>query len=110
MVGYQQEDHRYDMHKGYRENYAFPDYPVLDAGGEENQKAYGNSYEWSLRSIFGRINYDYQGKYLFEANMRYDGSSRLQKEINGVFSLLYLQDGVYQKKLLGTDQKYYRQS
>lgn len=38
MVGYQQEDHRYDMHKGYRENYAFPDYPVLDAGGEENQK------------------------------------------------------------------------
>ena len=76
MVGYQQEDHRYDMHKGYRENYAFPDYPVLDAGGEENQKAYGNSYEWSLRSIFGRINYDYQGKYLFEANMRYDGSSR----------------------------------
>ena len=76
MVGYQQEDHRYDMHRGYRENYAFPDYPVLDAGGEDNQKAYGNSFEWSLRSIFGRINYDYQGKYLFEANIRYDGSSR----------------------------------
>ena len=32
-----------------------------------------------MRSIFGRINYDYQGKYLFEANMRYDGSSVLQE-------------------------------
>lgn len=79
MVGYQQEDFRYDMHKGYRENYAFPDYPVLDAGGEENQKAYGNSTEWALQSLFGRINYDYKGKYLFEANMRYDGSSKFAK-------------------------------
>ena len=76
IAGYQQEDQRYDMHKGQRENYAFPDYPVLDAGGEENQKAYGNSWQWSLRSWFGRVNYDYQGKYLFEANVRYDGSSR----------------------------------
>ncbi len=76
LVGYQQEDQRYDMHRGYRENYAFPDYPVLDAGGAENQKSYGNSWEWSLRSWFGRINYDYKGKYLLEANVRYDGSSR----------------------------------
>lgn len=80
MIGYQQEDHRYDMHKGYRENYAFPDYPVLDAGGEENQKAYGNSSDWALRSYFGRINYDFQGKYLFEANIRYDGSSRFAEK------------------------------
>lgn len=76
LAGYQQEDYRYDMHQGRRENYAFPDYPVLDAGGEENQKAYGNSSEWALRSYFGRINYDFQGKYLLEANVRYDGSSR----------------------------------
>lgn len=76
MVGYQQEDFRNDGHKGYRENFAFPDYPVLSAGGEENQKAYGWASEWALQSMFGRINYDYKGKYLLEANMRYDGSSR----------------------------------
>ena len=79
LAGYQQEDFRNDGHRGERENFAFPDYPVLDAGGEENQKAYGWAYEWALQSIFGRINYDYQGKYLFEASMRYDGSSRFAK-------------------------------
>lgn len=29
-----------------------------------------------LESYFGRVNYDYNGKYLFEATFRYDGSSR----------------------------------
>ena len=33
----------------------------------------------ALQSFFGRLNYDYAGKYLFEANVRYDGSSRFAK-------------------------------
>lgn len=32
---------------------------------------------WTMMSYFGRINYNYAEKYLFEANVRYDGSSRL---------------------------------
>ena len=32
--------------------------------------------EWGLMSFFGRVNYAYASKYLFEANLRYDGSSR----------------------------------
>lgn len=32
---------------------------------------------WSMMSYFGRFNYNYADKYLFEANIRYDGSSRL---------------------------------
>ena len=79
MAGYQQEDYRNDGHRGYREEFAFPDYPVLNAGGEENQKAYGWASDWALQSLFGRLNYDYQGKYLLEATMRYDGSSRFAK-------------------------------
>lgn len=35
-----------------------------------------NSYTSTGRAAFGRINYDYKGKYLFESNMRYDGSSK----------------------------------
>lgn len=31
---------------------------------------------WGLRSYFGRINYAFKDKYLFEANLRADGSSR----------------------------------
>lgn len=32
---------------------------------------------WALASAFGRLNYDYKGRYLLEASYRYDGSSRL---------------------------------
>ncbi len=32
---------------------------------------------WKMASLFGRVNYDFNGKYLLEANVRYDGSSRL---------------------------------
>ena len=31
---------------------------------------------WGLRSYFGRINYSYKDRYLFEANIRADGSSK----------------------------------
>ncbi|WP_232835066.1 SusC/RagA family TonB-linked outer membrane protein [Pleomorphovibrio marinus] len=33
--------------------------------------------EWSLASYMGRVNYELAGKYLFQATMRADGSSRL---------------------------------
>src|SRR5690606_16276163 len=33
--------------------------------------------EWAMQSFFGRINYSYKGKYLLEANARYDGTSKV---------------------------------
>lgn len=36
--------------------------------------------EWALRSYFGRANYVFKDRYLFEANLRIDGSSRFAKE------------------------------
>lgn len=35
--------------------------------------------EWSLASFMGRVNYDYQDKYIFSATLRADGSSRLSE-------------------------------
>jgi TonB-linked SusC/RagA family outer membrane protein len=35
---------------------------------------------WGTAGYFGRFNYDYQGKYLLEANLRYDGTSRFRRE------------------------------
>lgn len=35
---------------------------------------------WAMSSYFGRINYNFDERYLFEANIRYDGSSRLAPE------------------------------
>lgn len=41
---------------------------------------------WGLRSYFGRVNYAYKDKYLFEANVRVDGSSKFGPENRyGVF-------------------------
>ncbi|WP_231490910.1 TonB-dependent receptor [Pedobacter sp. Leaf170] len=42
--------------------------------------------EWGMRSLFGRINYDFKGKYLLEANIRYDGTSKVSPDYRwGVF-------------------------
>jgi TonB-linked SusC/RagA family outer membrane protein len=48
----------------------------LSAGPVGSQLASGTSAEWSLRSYYGRLNYDYREKYLLEGNARYDASSR----------------------------------
>lgn len=86
MAGYQQETFWNKWHSGYREEFPFPDYPVLNAGGEENQKSSGSASDYALQAIFGRLNYDYNGKYLFEVNLRYDGSSRFEEGYRwGVF-------------------------
>lgn len=36
----------------------------------------GNQSAWRVAGFFGRFNYDYKGRYLFEVSARYDGSSR----------------------------------
>ena len=45
----------------------------------------GSATTWALRSYFGRINYDFNDKYLLEANVRVDGSSRFATEKWGTF-------------------------
>jgi len=52
-----------------------PEYMQLSSG-ESNKENSGNASEWSLFSIFGRVNYDLKGKYFIEATVRRDGSSR----------------------------------
>ena len=46
-------------------------------GSAENIIADSGLTEWTLSSFMGRINYDIAGKYLFQASLRADGSSRL---------------------------------
>jgi len=52
-----------------------PNYMWLNSG-EINKDNSGSGSAWSLFSLFGRVNYDYKGKYLVEATLRRDGSSR----------------------------------
>lgn len=76
LAGFEQIESTYETFNASREGFEFPQYPVLDAGSIEYMRNGGSGSEWALRSFFGRINYDFSGKYLFEANLRRDGSSR----------------------------------
>jgi TonB-linked SusC/RagA family outer membrane protein len=76
LAGYSEEEFTYDWQSGYRKNFANNTQRVLNLGDAATQKNDAGSYDLGLRSYFGRINYGFQGKYLVEANIRRDGSSR----------------------------------
>lgn len=48
-------------------------------GGTKNPSTAGNAGAYRLQSFFGRLQYNYDDKYLFEFNVRHDGSSRMPK-------------------------------
>jgi TonB-linked SusC/RagA family outer membrane protein len=56
-------------------------YSFDNVSDQSNTSLFGNSAERKFYSpIFGRLNYDYAGKYLLTANYRRDGSSQLRPE------------------------------
>ncbi len=48
-------------------------------GGTKNPNTSGSAAAYRLQSFFGRLQYNYDDKYLFEFNVRRDGSSRMPK-------------------------------
>lgn len=80
MAGYNQETYKYEYLEGYRQGFAGNNLHEINAGGTNGQTTGGSANEWAIQSFFGRLNYDYQGKYMLEANVRYDGTSRLYKD------------------------------
>ncbi|MDZ7719481.1 MAG: SusC/RagA family TonB-linked outer membrane protein [Balneolaceae bacterium] len=62
-----------------------PDYMQLGSGAQSQQND-GSFSQWNLFSTFGRVSYTYNNKYLLEAVVRRDGSSRFGEENRyGVF-------------------------
>lgn len=59
-----------------RGQYQLTSYPYLDLGPLEFRGNGGAAYENAYRSWFGRVMYNYHDRYLLQANIRYDGSSR----------------------------------
>ncbi len=47
-----------------------------DSDGQYNWNITGGQSEYAIQGFFARANYDYKGKYLFEASVRCDGTSR----------------------------------
>lgn len=63
-----------------RDQYELSNYPYLDLGPLSMRDNSGNASEVAYRSWFGRVMYNYDNRYLLQANIRYDGSSRFHKD------------------------------
>lgn len=78
MAGASQELYRYKWFETTKQDLIDPGLGSLDgAVGAATSK--GNTVEWVMRSYFGRIKLNWDNKYLVEANLRADGSSRFLK-------------------------------
>lgn len=80
LLGASYEDWTQRTLSATRQDYAYPQYDVIAAGADDETKDNdGKVYQYAYGSFFGRINYNYKERYLLEANIRYDGSSRFAK-------------------------------
>jgi len=76
LYGMEQISFRGYMSKAERRNLISDALPEVSLGSASNQYAEGSVTRWGINSFFGRINYGFKDKYLFEANLRADGASR----------------------------------
>lgn len=76
LAGWHTEKYAYSFNKMSRKNFPNNDLTDMNAGDASSQQNEGLTRELAMISWFGRVNYDYAGKYLLEANIRSDASSR----------------------------------
>lgn len=76
MAGYEEIYSNYKWIEAFRDNFFSNELRSISSGAAANQRALGGRSEWRLRSFFSRVNYSFADKYLLQANIRYDGSSR----------------------------------
>lgn len=80
LAGWHTEKYNYKYMKAYRKNFPSDDHLTdINAGDAATQTNEGFNRELAMISWFARVNYDYAGKYLLEANIRADASSRFAK-------------------------------
>ena len=87
MGGFQSEEMHQKFFKAKGYGLQIEDLPELDLisnidgiGKEKVAELGGYRNEWATAGFFGRINYDYMGRYLAEVNLRYDGASRFRSD------------------------------
>lgn len=63
-----------------RDQYELENFPYLNVGPLDLRDNSGSATELSYRSWFGRVAYNFDNRYLLQANIRYDGSSRFHSD------------------------------
>ncbi|WP_229364462.1 SusC/RagA family TonB-linked outer membrane protein [Fibrella aestuarina] len=77
FAGYQWEEFRYQSSYSSASNLVSNDLPTLNLGDDKTKVATQDIQANAFQSVFGRFNYNYADKYLLEATLRQDESSRL---------------------------------
>lgn len=85
LAGYEELFNRRENMGASRSGFTLIDFPYLNAGSQELRDNDGSASESSLRSLFGRLMYNYKNKYYIQGNLRYDESSRFAKSYRGAF-------------------------
>lgn len=76
LVGYSYEEGYDETLTAFRQNFPTNDLTELNVGSPDGQKNSGTASEWGLESLFARLQYNFDRRYLLEGVVRYDGSSR----------------------------------
>lgn len=79
MAGFENYYMKSENLSAARDQYELTNYPFLNIGSEDFQTNSGTGAEYTSNSFFGRLLYSYANRYLFQANVRRDGSSRFAK-------------------------------
>ena len=79
MLGWHAERYKYNYDYAYRKNFPNNESTDMNAGDASTQQNSGYTRELTMVSYFGRLNYDWADRYLFETNFRGDASSRFAK-------------------------------
>lgn len=87
LAGSEAIKYTYEDLSGTRKDYAFEDADYMQlSAGEGTQTNSGTKTEWALFSLFGKVDYNFDDRYLFSATLRRDATSRLDSDNNsGVF-------------------------
>ena len=83
VVGMSQEWYTGRSFSASRTNLTTEFEPTLNLGDASSMSNDASYSSWALRSGFGRVSYNYDERYLLEANVRYDLSSRFHKSNRG---------------------------
>ena len=74
MVGMESRERSGDLFNAYRRYFISTSIDEMFAGGDKDKNNGGSSFENARLNYFGRMNYSFADKYLFEFVWRYDGS------------------------------------
>ena len=86
MVAASYEATNYDYFDTSRGKYISNYVHILDSGDPSTVQNSSSMTQYAILSQFGRVNYDFADKYLFEFNLRRDGSSRFGSNFKyGIF-------------------------